>query len=73
MRNGYTLRYSGGMAPDCNMIFAKNEGIFCSVSAKPHVDHKLRLLYECLPIGFLIEKAGGKAHTGEGPLLEMPV
>lgn len=34
-RNGYILRYSGGMAPDCYHIFSKNEGVFSSVSASP--------------------------------------
>ncbi len=30
---------------------------------------KLRLLYEANPIGFLIEQAGGRASTGEVPIL----
>jgi fructose-1,6-bisphosphatase I/sedoheptulose-1,7-bisphosphatase len=30
---------------------------------------KLRLLYEANPIGFLIEQAGGRASTGDGPIL----
>jgi fructose-1,6-bisphosphatase I / sedoheptulose-1,7-bisphosphatase len=30
---------------------------------------KLRLLYEANPIGFLIEQAGGRASTGDRPLL----
>ena len=28
---------------------------------------RLRLLYECNPIGFLIEQAGGRASTGVRP------
>lgn len=32
---------------------------------------KLRLLYEANPIGFLIERAGGRASSGEGPILEV--
>jgi fructose-1,6-bisphosphatase I / sedoheptulose-1,7-bisphosphatase len=31
---------------------------------------RLRLLYECNPIGMLIEQAGGRASTGEIPVLE---
>jgi fructose-1,6-bisphosphatase I / sedoheptulose-1,7-bisphosphatase len=31
----------------------------------------LRLLYECNPVGMLIEQAGGRASTGEGPILEV--
>ena len=30
---------------------------------------KLRLLYEANPIGFLIEQAGGRASSGDGPIL----
>jgi len=32
---------------------------------------KLRLLYECNPMGYLIEQAGGKADTGQGRVLEV--
>jgi len=32
---------------------------------------KLRLLYEANPIGFLIEQAGGRASSGEGPILDV--
>lgn len=70
-KNGYVLRYSGGMAPDCYLLFAKGEGVFSSVASLPKVAYKLRVLYECLPIGFLIVKAGGQASNGEMPLLEM--
>jgi fructose-1,6-bisphosphatase I/sedoheptulose-1,7-bisphosphatase len=31
---------------------------------------RLRLLYECNPIGMIIEQAGGRASTGETPVLE---
>ena len=46
------------MAPDCYLLFAKGEGIFTSVSSE-EVAPKLRVLYEILPIGFLVVKAGG--------------
>ena len=32
---------------------------------------KLRLMYECNPMSFLIEQAGGKAVTGEGRIMEV--
>lgn len=32
---------------------------------------KLRLLYEANPIGYLIEQAGGRASTGDGPVLRV--
>lgn len=72
-RNAYHLRYSGGMAPDCYHIFIKGEGIFSSVSAPPKVTAKLRVLYECLPIAFLIEKAGGLSSNGEINLLDLKI
>ena len=32
---------------------------------------RLRLLYECNPIGFIIEQAGGRASTGRQPILNV--
>jgi fructose-1,6-bisphosphatase len=32
---------------------------------------KLRLLYEAVPMGYLIEQGGGYASTGRGPILEV--
>lgn len=61
------------MAPDCYHIFSKGEGIFSSVSAEPKVTPKLRYLYECAPISFLIEKAGGLSSNGEHSVLDIAV
>lgn len=52
------------MAPDCCLLFVKGEGVFSSVSALPQVGPKLRVLYEVLPISYLVVKAGGLASTG---------
>jgi len=72
-KNGYILRYSGGMAPDCYHVFKKGEGVFSSVSDEPKVGSKLRVLYECLPIAFLCEKAGGSSSNGEISLLDIKI
>jgi fructose-1,6-bisphosphatase len=61
------------MAPDCYLIFAKGEGVFSSVSSLPHVQPKLRLLYEVLPISHLVVKAGGLASNGKMALLDYEV
>ena len=37
----------------------------------PSKARPLRLLYECNPIGMIIEQAGGRASTGEVPVLEV--
>jgi len=61
------------MAPDCYFIFIKGEGVFTSICALPKVDAKLRVLYECLPIAFLVEKAGGLSSNGEISLLDIKI
>ena len=32
---------------------------------------KLRLMYECAPLAFIAEQAGGKADTGKGRVLDV--
>jgi fructose-1,6-bisphosphatase I len=56
----YTYRYIGSMVADIHRNLLKG-GIFGypPTEAKPH--GKLRLLYECNPMAFLVEVAGGKA------------
>lgn len=61
------------MAPDCYHVFVKGEGVFSSVAAEPKVGSKLRLLYECAPIAFLSEKAGGASSNGEISVLDVKV
>jgi sedoheptulose-bisphosphatase len=61
------------MAPDCYHVFKKKEGVFSSVSGEPKITPKLRLLYECAPISFLIEKAGGLSSNGEKSVLDIEV
>lgn len=72
-KNGYTLRYSGGMAPDCFHVFMKGEGVFSSVSWPGKVKPKLRFLYEVAPISFLAEMAGGLSSDGEQSILDVAV
>lgn len=71
-KNKYVLRYIGGMAPDCYAIFIKSGGIFAALTSKS-CPPKLRLLYECQPIGFIIEKAGGKTTDGEKSVLDIVI
>jgi len=70
-KNGYVLRYSGGMAPDCFHVFMKGEGTFCSISAPGKVKPKLRFLYEIAPISFLCEMSGGASSDGEKSILDV--
>merc|ERR1711937_1801 len=70
--NQYQLRYTGGMVPDVNQIMVKGKGVFVNAASKA-AKAKLRLLYEVAPIGYVIEKAGGKSSDGEGSVLNIPV
>jgi fructose-1,6-bisphosphatase len=58
---GLTLRYSGGMVPDVHMMVTKGSGIFCYPGHSKYPKGKLRLLYECAPLSFIVEKIGGLA------------
>lgn len=73
IKNGYTLRYSGGMVPDVNQILLKGCGIFTYPGYGESPNGKLRLLYECAPIALLIEQAGGLASDGLIRLLDKPI
>lgn len=66
MQSGYTLRYSGGMVPDVNQILLKGGGIFTYPGYQEQPQGKLRLLYECAPLAFLVEQAKGKAVFAPG-------
>lgn len=45
-------------------------GIFILPSTAVHPNGKLRLLYECNPLAFLIEQSGGKAIDGKGDIIQ---
>eukprot|EP00968_Pinguiococcus_pyrenoidosus_P000800 scaffold47_cov258-Pinguiococcus_pyrenoidosus.AAC.127 len=68
----YQLRYTGGMVPDVNQLMVKGKGIFVN-PASPSAKAKLRVLYEVAPIGYLIEKAGGKSSDGEKSVLDIEI
>ncbi|KKT76556.1 MAG: sedoheptulose-1,7-bisphosphatase, chloroplastic-like protein [Candidatus Peregrinibacteria bacterium GW2011_GWA2_44_7] len=70
MKEGYTLRYSGGMVPDLNQILIKGKGIFSYPGYSHAPRGKLRLLFECAPMAYLVEQAGGAASNGKQPILD---
>ena len=41
-------------------------GIYLYPSTASHLEGKLRLLYECNPMAFLAEQAGGKVRIDDG-------
>lgn len=70
LANTYQLRYTGGMVPDVNQLMVKGKGVFVNVASK-NTKSKLRVLYEVAPMGYLIEKAGGKTSDGEKSVLDI--
>ena len=70
MEQGYTLRYSGGMVPDINQILLKGKGIFSYPGYSEAPQGKLRLLFECAPMAYLLEQAGGAGSDGKMPILD---
>jgi fructose-1,6-bisphosphatase I len=46
-------------------------GIFAYPGDKKNPDGKLRLCYECNPVAFLIEQAGGRAINGKQRILDL--
>ncbi|MBS4013195.1 MAG: class 1 fructose-bisphosphatase [Bacteroidetes bacterium] len=59
----YTSRYIGSLVADFHRNLIKG-GIFIYPGTKQHPTGKLRLLYECNPVAFIAEQAGGKATDG---------
>jgi fructose-1,6-bisphosphatase I len=66
----YSLRYIGAMVADMHRTFLKG-GVFLYPAAKGETKGKLRLLYECIPMAYLTEQAGGKAINGAKRILEI--
>ena len=54
------LRYIGSMVSDIHRILFQG-GIFLYPNTRKYPHGKLRLLYECNPLAFIVEQAGGKA------------
>lgn len=60
--NNLRLRYIGSMVSDIHRILIQG-GIFLYPNTRKYPKGKLRLLYECNPLSFIMEQAGGKAIT----------
>ncbi len=66
----YSMRYSGAMVADLHRILCKG-GIFFYPADAAYPEGKLRLLYECAPLAFVLEQAGGQATTGKQRILDV--
>lgn len=70
-KDGYYLRYSGGMVPDLHQILLKGGGLFSYPETTDRPKGKLRQLFEVFPFALAYEFAGGAATDGFKRVLEV--
>lgn len=68
--SSYSLRYIGSMVADVHRTLLYG-GIFMYPADTKNPDGKLRLMYECNPLSYIIECAGGKSTTGRLRILDI--
>lgn len=66
----YSARYIGSLVADFHRNLLKG-GIYIYPATAKAPNGKLRLLYECNALGFIVEQAGGKATDGTRRILEI--
>jgi len=66
----YSARYIGSLVGDFHRTMLYG-GIYGYPGDKKNVNGKLRLLYECAPMSFLAEQAGGSGSTGTQRVLDI--
>lgn len=65
---GYKLRYSGSFVADVHQVL-HNGGVFTYPAYKGKDKGKLRLLFECVPMGYIVTQAGGAVSDGARDIL----
>ena len=68
----FTSRYIGSMVADLHRNLIKG-GIFIYPCTAAAPNGKLRLVYECNPLAFVVEQAGGRATNGTVRILDIEV
>jgi fructose-1,6-bisphosphatase I len=68
--SGLGMRYVGAMVADMHRTILKG-GIFLYPADAKNTTGKLRLLYEAIPMGFIMEQAGGKAMSKDIAVLDI--
>lgn len=66
----YTTRYIGSLVSDFHRNLLRG-GIYIYPGTLKNPKGKLRLMYECVPVAFLAEQAGGKASDGFHRILDI--
>lgn len=68
-----TLRYSGCFVADVHHMLTKGNGIFANIGGSDYPEGKLRLPFECGPLSYLVEQAGGSSSDGKISVLTKPI
>lgn len=66
----YSGRYIGSLVADFHRNLLKG-GIYIYPTTDNHPTGRLRLLYECNPLAFIVEQAGGIATDGQNRILDI--
>jgi fructose-1,6-bisphosphatase I len=66
----YSARYIGSLVSDFHRNLIKG-GIYIYPSTTKNKSGKLRIQYECNPLAFIVEQAGGKATDGHRRIMEI--
>merc|ERR1712003_449683 len=66
----YSARYIGSLVGDFHRTMLYG-GVYGYPGDERNKNGKLRLLYECAPMSYLAEQAGGKGSTGTGRVLDI--
>lgn len=68
----FNMRWIASVVAETHRILTRG-GVFLHPrdTRDPAEPGRMRLLYKCNPIGMVIEQAGGRASTGEAPVLEV--
>jgi fructose-1,6-bisphosphatase I len=68
--DGYKIRFSGSFVADVHQILHKG-GVFTYPGYQNSERGKLRLLFECAPMGYIVTQAGGAVSDGYVDLLSI--
>lgn len=66
----YSARYIGSLVADFHRNLIKG-GIYMYPGTTKNKNGKLRMQYECNPLAFIVEQAGGKATDGHRRIMEI--
>jgi fructose-1,6-bisphosphatase I len=68
----HSLRYTGAFIADLHRCLVDG-GVYFYPPDADYPEGKLRLAYECAPMAFVIEQAGGAATTGAARVMDIPM